>query len=64
MFMKLFTVLTYCGGFLLFAGGISLSFLISVIIDSSLVIDDRKFYKNEVTSNVDEIYRFFFAGNV
>ena len=59
MFMKLFTVLTYCGGFLLFAGGISLSFLISVIIDSSLVIDDRKFYKNEVTSNVDEIYRFF-----
>ena len=54
--MKLSTVLS----FIFIAGGLVLSFLLSDIIDDSLVIDDKRFYKEEVTSTVNEIYRLFF----
>ena len=53
--MKLFTIL----GFIFVSGGIALSFVLSGIIDSSLSIDNKRFYKDETTSTVDEIYRLF-----
>ena len=55
-----FTVFPHCLVFILFAGGISLSLLLSDIIDSSLVIDDKRFYKDEIDSTSDEIYRLYF----
>lgn len=46
-------------GFIFVSGGIVLSFFISSIIDSSLKIEDKRFYKEEITSTVNEIHRLF-----
>ena len=56
---NVFTILSYCGGFGLVIGGIVLSLVLSTIIDSSLLIAEKRIYKNEVISTVDDIFRLF-----